>query len=190
MCDGCKRFFLADRKAKVYCSPDCQNRTKAKRYYHKVAKGKRKGSGKKAKGVGNMARPGGKDRGIVLKHGKWWVRLYPNGRERWYRCDNKTQAKTLYGRLKAEIREGKYFPERSSQPTDISLRVWINRYLVGITSKGLRNMHLYGRFWSRLLGKRLLNELTADDLRHIQAKMLAKGSRSQQTISCISQDLI
>jgi integrase len=44
-------------------------------------------------------------------------------------------------------------------------------------------MQHYGRFWSRLLGKRLLNELTADDLRHIQAKMLAKGSRSPQTIN-------
>lgn len=52
-----------------------------------------------------MARLNGKDKGI-LEHpagsGKWWVRIYVNGREKRYRADNKTQAKALYGRLKAD----------------------------------------------------------------------------------------
>ena len=71
-----------------------------------------------------MARSGGKDRGIVEKpkrSGIWWVRLYANGREKWYRADNKTQAKALYGRLKAEIREEKYFPERFAQAARLVL---------------------------------------------------------------------
>ena len=57
-----------------------------------------------------MARKAGKDRGITQRKGRegWWVRLYDNGRERWHRCDTKSQAKALYGRLKADIREGKY----------------------------------------------------------------------------------
>jgi hypothetical protein len=63
-----------------------------------------------------MARKGGLDRGIVLKDGAWWTRLYLHGRERWYRCDNKTQAKALYGRLKAEQREGKLFEKKKSVP--------------------------------------------------------------------------
>jgi integrase len=63
-----------------------------------------------------MARKGGTDRGVVLKAGVWWTRLYLHGRERWYRCDNKTQAKALYGRLKAEQREGKLFEKRKSVP--------------------------------------------------------------------------
>ena len=46
-----------------------------------------------------MARRDGKDRGITFKDGKWWVRLFVNGREKWYRAQNKTQAKALYGRL-------------------------------------------------------------------------------------------
>jgi hypothetical protein len=52
-----------------------------------------------------MARKHGKDRGIVFKKSSWWVRLVHNGRERWYKSDSKSQAKTLYGRLKSEIRE-------------------------------------------------------------------------------------
>jgi integrase len=63
-----------------------------------------------------MARQGGKDRGVTFKQGAWWTRLYLYGRERWYRCDNKTQAKALYGRLKAEQREGKLFEKHKPVP--------------------------------------------------------------------------
>ncbi|MCA9470395.1 MAG: hypothetical protein KC643_33785, partial [Nitrospira sp.] len=62
-----------------------------------------------------MARKDGKDRGIVEKpkgSGKWWVRLFVNGRERWFRAENKTQARLLYGRLKADQREEKFFPDQ------------------------------------------------------------------------------
>ena len=63
-----------------------------------------------------MARPEGKNRGITFKDGKWWVRLFVNGREKWYRTENKTQAKALYGRLKADQREGKYFEKEKTFP--------------------------------------------------------------------------
>ena len=106
-----------------------------------------------------------------------------NGQEKWYRTDNKSQARTLYGRLKAELREERYFPEKYRPSRNIVLRAWITRYLEGITSHGLRNMHHYGRFWSKLLGRKLLTELTADELRHIQAKMKGKQNRSTQTIN-------
>lgn len=57
-----------------------------------------------------------------------------------YRADNKTQAKALYGRLKADIREGKYFPEKYNQQKEITLRAWIDRCLEGFTQlKGYRN---------------------------------------------------
>jgi len=66
-----------------------------------------------------MARKKGEDRGIVEKpkgSGKWWVRLFINGREKWERCDNKTQARTRYGKLKAEAREGRYFKKEKAFP--------------------------------------------------------------------------
>ena len=65
-----------------------------------------------------MARKGGVDRGVCQRKGRpgWWVRIYVGGRERWFRCDTKSQAKALYGRLKAEVREGKYFEKPKAVP--------------------------------------------------------------------------
>ena len=135
-----------------------------------------------------MARRDGKDRGILEwppQSGKWWVRIYVNGRERRYSCDTKTQAKALYGRLKADVREGKYFPDKFVQKHDISLRAWIIRCLEGSTNRGIENERRYGRRWSLLLGNRLLTQITVDDLRRIQAKMRAKmkkGKRQAQRL--------
>ncbi len=55
-----------------------------------------------------MARIGGKDRGIAQRKDRkgWWVRLYANGRQQWFKCDTKSQAKALYGRLRGEIEKG------------------------------------------------------------------------------------
>jgi integrase len=130
-----------------------------------------------------MARKHGKDRGIVFKGGKWWCRVYVNGREKWHRADNKTQARALYGRLKAEIREGKYFPEKFETLKDITLRVWIDRYLEGSTNRGIGNERRYGRFWIFLLGKKLLTQITTEDCRRIQAKLKARGRLKPATVN-------
>ena len=58
-----------------------------------------------------MARQGSKDRGVTFKNGGWWVRLYRDGREIWKKCDSKSQARSLYGKLKGQIREDQYFPK-------------------------------------------------------------------------------
>lgn len=111
---------------------------------------------------------------------KWWVRLFVNGREKWYRAQNKTQAKALYGRLKADIREGTYFPEKYAPSKVITLRAWITRFLEGSTNRGKENERLYGRRWSFLLGRRLLNQITTEDLRRIQSRMQAKLIKAQK----------
>jgi hypothetical protein len=104
----------------------------------------------------------------------WWVRLYVHGRERWYRCDTKSQAKVLYGRLKADIREGTFFPEKFAPRKDITLRAWILHCLEGSTNRDVQNERRYGRRWSLLLGKRMLADISREDLRQIQAKMRAR----------------
>jgi hypothetical protein len=79
-----------------------------------------------------MARKNGKDRGIVEKprgSGKWWVRLWVQGREQRFRCDNKTQAKNLYDRLKVEMREGRLFRTVQGQAT--TYRQAMDRPLLG-----------------------------------------------------------
>ena len=138
-----------------------------------------------------MARKEGKDRGIVEKpkgSGIWWVRLFAKGRERWYRCDSKSQAKTLYGRLKADIRECTYFPEKYSQTKDVTLRTWIDRFLEGSTNRNIQNEKHYGRFWKLLMGKRLLSQISVEDLRRTQSRLKArrgkvklKGTLTQRT---------
>ena len=134
-----------------------------------------------------MARKHGKDRGILeypKGSGQWWVRLFVNGREKRYRCDNKTQAKALYGRLRAEIREKKFFPEQFKPSRDITLRAWIDRYLEGITHvKSYTNQKRYGKWWKLILGKRLLPDITVEDIARLQAKAIKKGNRSPQTIN-------
>jgi len=133
-----------------------------------------------------MARKHGKDRGILEKpkgSSKWWVRIFTNGRERWYRADNKSQARALYGRLKADIREGKYFPEKFKKTPDITLKAWVNRCLEGSTNRGIQNEKRYGKFWKLLLGKRLINEITTEELRRIQFKMKERENRKAATIN-------
>jgi integrase len=132
-----------------------------------------------------MARKYGIDRGITQRKGRdgWWVRLYVSGREKWYRADNKSQAKALYGRLKAEIREGRYFPEKFRHAAALTVRAWLIRYLEGCTNRGLLNEKRYARRWSLLLGKRLLPEITTEELRQIQAKLKASGRWTDSTIN-------
>ncbi len=118
----------------------------------------------------------GQDRGITQRKDRkgWWVRLYVNGRERWFSCDTKSQAKALYGRLKADIREGTFFPEKFAPRKDITLRAWILRCLEGSTNLNIENERRYGRRWSLLLGKRMLVDISREDCRQVQAKMRAK----------------
>jgi integrase len=61
-----------------------------------------------------MARKDGKDRGVLFLDGIWYARFYVNGKEIREKADNKTQAKALYGKRKAAIREGKYFPKEKT----------------------------------------------------------------------------
>ncbi len=133
-----------------------------------------------------MARKGGLNRGIVEKQvgiGKWWVRWFPNGRERWLRADNKTQARVLYSRLKADLREEKYFPEKFQKPKALTLRTTIARHLDGSTNLNLRGERTYGRYWTSLWGKRLMTDITTEDCRHLQAQLKAKGQWKPATIN-------
>ena len=76
-----------------------------------------------------MARKDGKDRGVLFLDGVWYARFYVDGREVREKADNKTQAKAIYGKRKAEIREGKYFPkEKSVRVTFKELTVDYLRY--------------------------------------------------------------
>ena len=128
------------------------------------------------------------ERGTGVYSKGWWVRLYINGRARSFRCDTKSQAKALYGRLKADLREGKFFPEKFAPTKDMTLRAWILRCLEGSTNRGIENERRYGRRWSLLLGQRLLTQITVDDLRRIQVKMRAKMKKGRKGVQRLWAD--
>ncbi|MBX3349669.1 MAG: site-specific integrase [Nitrospira sp.] len=123
-----------------------------------------------------MARKGGVDRGITRRKNRdgWWVRLYANGRQQWFKCDTKSQAKALYGRLKAEIREATYFPEKYAPKKDITLRAWLRRCLDGSSNRNRINEVRYNRRWSLWFGLRSLSEITTDELRQHQRRLQLK----------------
>jgi integrase len=98
-------------------------------------------------------------------------------------ADNKTQAKALYGRLKADLREETYFPEKFKKSKDMTLRVVIDRYLTGSTNRSLSTEKIFGEFWKGLWGNRIIEDITADDCRHTQAKLKIKGEWKPATIN-------
>jgi integrase len=69
---------------------------------------------------------------------------------------------------------GTFFPEKFTRREDITLRAWILRCLEGSTNRGIENERRYGRRWSLLLGKRLLTDVSREELGQVQAKMRAK----------------
>jgi len=128
-----------------------------------------------------------KDAGVIERphgSGRWWVRILINGRERRYRCDSKSQAKALYSRLKADAREGRYFPEKYDQKKDITFRSWVQNYTDSIEHvKSYRTQKHYGRWWRLVLGKRLLSEVTTQEIQHIQGRIIKKEIRAPQTMN-------
>ena len=120
-----------------------------------------------------MARKDGKDRGILFRRGSWWVRWFQHGRERWEKCDSKSQARIRHGQHRANIREEKFFPMKFAAK-DITLAAWLARCVEGSTNISIGNERRYARRWTKWFGPRLLTAITTEDLRHHQAKMRGK----------------
>jgi integrase len=122
-----------------------------------------------------MARKNGRDRGVTYKDGAWWTRLYLHGRERWYRCDNKTQAKALYGRLKAEQREGKLFDKQKS----IAFKELAEDYQAIVDARRRRPGDDRARLsrWRTAFGEQDANTITARQIERVLAEL--QGERRQ-----------
>jgi integrase len=99
------------------------------------------------------------------------------------RADNKTQARALCGRLKADLREEKYFPEKFNKPKALTLRMAITRHLDGSTNRNLVAEKIYGRYWTSIWDTRLIPNITTEDCRSHQAKLQAQGKWKPATIN-------
>ena len=113
-----------------------------------------------------MARKDGKDRGILEyppKSGRWYVRIFQNGRERRIRCSTKTEAKALYARLKSEQLSGRYF----EKPKTILFRDVATDYINRIDARRKRKGDDKSRIdrWIAELGDLDISKI---DPRHIE----------------------
>ena len=135
-----------------------------------------------------MARKGRIDRGLVERpkgSGKWWVRLYDQGREHWFgRFTTKTEARAFYQKCKLEQHQERFEPERyHRRHRKVSLGEWISQYLEGLVARSEREQKRYGRWWTRLYGKKRLDEISTGDLEKLQSRLLNKGKRAPATIN-------
>jgi integrase len=132
-----------------------------------------------------MARKHGKDRGVVEKpkgSGKWWVRLYEHNNERWWRCESKSQARALYGKLKAQQRENRLFPkETPRQP--IPFREIAEGYEQTLDTVRRRrgDDRAQFQFWVEQFGKQDIESITTSQIENaltdLQKPLKARSGR-------------
>ncbi len=115
-----------------------------------------------------MARKDGKDRGIVEKpagSGQWWCRLFSNGTEIWRRCDTKSQAKALYGKLKAQQREERLFPkEKKHEPVRFKPLADSYENAVDADRRRTGDDRAQIRYWIDRFGKRDIETITTSEI--------------------------
>ncbi|HXX76254.1 MAG TPA: site-specific integrase [Nitrospiraceae bacterium] len=124
-----------------------------------------------------MARAGGRDRGICQRKDRpgWWVRVYLHGRQRWFRCDTKSQAKALYGRLKAEHREGKFF----DKPQAVPFREIAQDYLQAVDARRRRRGDDFARMnrWVSAFGDQDAATISPRQIEQVLAQLQLQGKQ-------------
>jgi len=94
------------------------------------------------------------DRGLFLRRGQWGIQYFFNGqRFRVTVGPSKAMARAALAKRKAEIAEGKFFPDRERR-LKTRLTTWIDQQLeiTESTHKDQRHRRIYGEFWKDKLG--------------------------------------
>lgn len=115
-----------------------------------------------------MARKDGRDRGIVEKpagSGVWWVRLYRDRKEHWHRCDSKSQARAVYGKLKGKIREDQYFPKpKRREPIPFETIAESYEQAVDADRRRKGDDRAQVQYWIDLFGRRDIESITTAEI--------------------------
>ncbi|MCL4486327.1 MAG: phage integrase SAM-like domain-containing protein [Nitrospirae bacterium] len=130
-----------------------------------------------------MARKNSKDKGVFERpagSGIWWVRFIAEGKEVRRKIGRKTDAKEYYMRVRAQILEGRYEPER---PRVVTLGVWLAEYMNTLTAISIGVQKGYAAFWTERLGDRALADIKTNELERIQASLSEEGRLAQSTIN-------
>ncbi len=130
-----------------------------------------------------MARLGSKDRGIVespAESGIWWVDFYYGGKRIRRKIGRKTDAKNYYARIRAQILEGRYEPEK---PRVVTVGAWISEYMETVTAISKPVQRTYAAYWTGKLGNRALASIKTNELERIQAALVEEGRLAKNTIN-------
>ena len=115
------------------------------------------------------------------KHsGVWWVRLVVNGKRRKWRAGPKEAARDLRDKVRGEIAEGRFFPERLKKKRPVPLlKDWIADYLArtASTRRDTTGATRYAYQWthaSETIGK-TMTEVTTMMLERYRERRLTEG---------------
>lgn len=116
-----------------------------------------------------MAREGNRDRGLYewpKGSGIWWIEYHHQGRRHREKVGTKSQARLVYGKRKAELREGRFFPpQRRVRP--VTVEDVIESYLEVSRGNRSRKTDLYhAELMVGAFGDRHVEELRAGDVEH------------------------
>ena len=134
-----------------------------------------------------MARNGTVDRGLVERKdaaGKpiWYVRLYHDGRIRWFGSfKSRKEAREFYQEAKTDQRRGKFFPERL-QRGGAKLSEVIDAYMKTNSKRTLTEDNRYADFWKARLPEARLKTLTPARIDEVKHELLSKGLANQTVV--------
>jgi len=130
-----------------------------------------------------MGRSGSRDRGVFEKpkgSNIWWVRYVWQGKEYRRKIGKKTHAKDFYSRVRAQILEGRYEPEK---PRVITVGTWVSEYMETVTAVSKPIQKTYAAYWTERLGNRPLASIKTNELERIQAALVEEGRLAKNTIN-------
>ncbi|MBI3805404.1 MAG: site-specific integrase [Nitrospirae bacterium] len=122
-----------------------------------------------------MARAGGKDRGLVERpkeSGIWWVRVWHEGKEHWYRVGAKSAAKDLYRTIKDKQRRGRFFPEEYERKKKVPLKDFMDQVIAVSKKQSLRDDKRFAEFWGEIFKDRPIDTIKPAEIEKVQIRLL------------------
>jgi len=125
------------------------------------------------------------ERGISVRPDRagFWVQIAVDGRRRTFKSSTISQARTLYRRLQTEKIDKQLNPAKYRAGAPLTVKEWVDRCLAGSTNRDKKKERQRCMHWSTIWGARALASLTAEDIRHQLAVLLASGDFAPATVN-------
>jgi integrase len=126
------------------------------------------------------------ERGIYTRDDRdgFWIRMVGlDGQRSVYKARTLAQARTLRHRLLTEKTDRVLNPAKYRAQKPLTVKEWVERCLSGSSNRDKLHEKQRMDYWSTLWGSRALASLTAEDIRHHRAAMLASGDYAPATVN-------